>query len=498
MDIHFSRASNDELTCRAGTTQLHSAYNPSREAERFAESISSPFSPRYLLVTGPALSYCAAPLRTRFKGAVFCAVQYTRDFTENDAVWDKVFYSTADEDSLSEQLYTFMGEEGLVSCCFASWKPSETAFAEEYRTVWNAIKKAVLKGRSVLATRSFFAKRWLKNSLRFCAFARHTASLSPGGQPVVVCASGPSLFPMLHFLRKTRRHFFLLAVSSALSPLLHYSIVPDLCISTDGGYWAKRHLGRPLSTQKKIPVALPAEAACFARAFSEGTIVPLSYGDGPAEQLLKACSYKAQPASRNGSVSGSAADLALSLTTGPVFFCGLDLEPSPGFSHTQPNELELTDAVNDSRLSTGETRCAKARFSSESLSVYRSWFATAAFKGRLFRLCKTPYSEPLGTIADVDEDFFLKTCSRLKNATPITIHTHEQNTTTAERVSLMNKIIDKNRSNPEWIKAALPAEAVTMERSLNTQEEAKALKAIEKGMERCARDLKRAIGRSIQ
>ncbi len=481
-ELTFTKASNGEESCTANGTLLHSSYNPGREAERFAKTVSCEFIPKYILVTGPCLSYCAPFLKSAYPQAKVCALQYTKDFAKKDGLWDKVFYADEKEVSLCDQLFNYMGDEGIVSCFFVSWQPSEKAFPLEYKTAWDEIKKAVVKSRNVLATRSYFSKRWAKNALRFCLFAKKTAYIQKGSLPVVVCASGLSLKDMMPALKKNRKSFFLLAVSSALLPLLNNQIVPDLVVTTDGGYWAKKHL-IPLLKNNQIPLALSLEASSYAKSLEESPLIPLSYGDGIAEELISASSYQTTRAFRNGTVSGTAASLALDITSGPVFFCGLDLANSKGFSHTQPNELENTDSFFDNRLAPKETRITPRTFFSLPLDTYRAWFSSTDFKGRLFRLSNNfSYQNKLGRIKDVDIIFFENTLHSQTNAIPIQIFSKTIEFSKKERACVLEKTIRENLGNPEWCKNAVPTDAILWERSAGKPNEEKYRQAVEKGM----------------
>ena len=66
-------------------------------------------------------------------------------------------------------------------------------FESEMRVAWEEIKRAVIKTRNILNTRAYFAKRWIRNAVRFCLFSRYNAYVLKGQSPVIVCASGPSL-----------------------------------------------------------------------------------------------------------------------------------------------------------------------------------------------------------------------------------------------------------------------------------------------------------------
>lgn len=501
MKLHFETASDGELSCTAGKFRLHSSYNPSREAERFANSAECSFNPRYILVSGPALSYCAGFLKKRFPGATLCCIRYSSEFHGTDTKWNAVFYAfdkTAPEKEnaqLSEELFACMGDEGIASCLFLSWKPSELPFKKLNDFAWKEIKKAALKSRSVLATRAYFSRRWARNALRFSLFVKNTAVLLHGTSAAAVCASGPSLKQSIPFIKKFRERFFLIAVSSALSALCRYGISPDLCISTDGGYWAKLHLSFALKNSR-IPLALPGEGACFASILSKTPVIPLYYGDGCSQAILQGMNYQGMKAFRNGSVSGTAALLALSLTEGPVFFCGLDLCASKGFFHIQPNELDTKDALSDSRLHTAETRAASAVTGSSSTKIYRSWFSSADFGGRLFRLsdnCK--YSSPLGKTADINWNDFERMTEDFRSRRKPSVAEIKTEFNSSERKERLRIIARQNCSNPEWIKSALPAESIMQERAKGTAHEAEVNKKIAAGMELFYDDMLNALGR---
>lgn len=482
MDIEYIEKNGSTVSVSVNGIKLHSTYSPEKEAQRFVDSLECSFSPAFVLITEPALSYTSAFLRERFPNSKLCCIRYTNFFSEYDSQWDKCFYySPSDGIPLSQHIYNYMGEEGISSCLFISWAPSDKVFSEQSDFAWKQIKEAILKSRTVLATMTYFAKRWTKNAIRFCLFAKKTAYIQKGDSPVIVCASGPSLKSSIPYLIKNRPNFFLLAVSSSVKPLLENNIIPDLILSTDGGYWAKQHLSFAMKNNYDIPVALPLEAACYGDIFNQ-TIVPLSYGDGCGEALLNECKYTRTKAMRNGTVSGTAAKLAMDITRGNVFFCGLDLSPSKGFGHTQPNELEETNSLKDNRLTTKETRIVPGSFYSAPLNTYLDWFRSNDFGGRLFRLSDNfRFQNDLGKNLDVNWDFFEKNCHK-KLSKPNFIFS-EQKFDIAERKTFLKKVIENHITDKEWIKNILPSEYIVWERSKETENKIEAENKIQKKMQ---------------
>ncbi len=493
MAIVFTKSANGEATCTCNSIRIHSAYNPSQEALRFVQNIKCDFEPGYIMMTGPGLSYTAVYLRKIFPCTKIVALHYAKEFEVTEKLWDKCFYYSEGGVPLSEQIFSYMGEEGVTSCLFLSWKPSEDAFPEQSKHCWAEIRSAVIKSRNVLATRSFFAKRWVKNAIRFSLFANESCYFQKGTAPIVICASGPSLESSLPFIQEQRKKCFLIAVSSALLPLLHRGIVPDLCISCDGGYWAKRHISFALKQHPEVPLAMSSEAAIFLSILQDTTVVPLGYGDGISETFLKEFGASTTPAYRNGTVSGTAAQLALSLTSGNVYFCGLDLAPSKGASHTRPNELEIDDSLGDGRLRTADTRLAPRSFPSPSLKIYMNWFASSSFGGRLYRLSDHyAFQNSLGEVRDVDWAFFLEHEKDDGAILPMRFPSTRR-ISYEDRLAKVQDTIDRNLGSPEWIREAVPADYIVYQRSIGMPGEADALKKMTADIQSFHKDILRAF-----
>lgn len=409
--VEFSSAKSGDETCSVNGKFLHSKYNPRQEGERFAENLAADFSPFCVLILEPALSYSAEFLRKRFKNVKICCVRFCDDFKKFDSKWDFVFYGAKENFSnLSEDLFNALGEENLISGLFYDWLPSKNVFQELNKKAWAEIQKAVLKARDVLGTRSFFSKRWLKNSVLFCKKIKAGFVFDKISRQVLICASGPSLETSIPFIKKFRGDFCLIAVSSAFSPLVKNGVEPDFTVSSDGGFWAKRHLSLSGAENSNHFFALEAEGAAFSEIYEKNQIIPLAYDDGLETALLKSISCPFMLSRRNGTVAGTALEFAFSLTDKNIFLAGFDQAPATGFQHTQPNENEIINQKNDFRLSTKETRTTKARFGSEkSLEIYRNWFISSSqkFAGRVFRISDNyNFSYKLGKIKDINWNDF--------------------------------------------------------------------------------------------
>lgn len=272
-----------------------------------------------------------------------------------------------------------------------------------------------------------------------------------------------------------------MCVSSAASVLLKYKIIPDLVISTDGGFWAKKHL-EALKNHTEIPLALAAEGACPSFLLKKNPLALLEYSDGFTKKMLDFSGIKLNDAQRNGTVSGTAVELALTLTEKNIYICGLDLHCSKGFQHTRPNRLELYNARNDTKISTCETRSVKSELNTSALKIYEDWFSDKKrnFQGRVFRLSENfKFNNSLNSIKDVDFDFFCKIEKKAEKLKPESA----VKKINVEKMSLKNKIHNfstENSKTDEWMDEFFSAEAFALKNKSNPDEKREFLEEIHK------------------
>lgn len=507
MPLTFFASKNGSTSCEYNKLALHSRYNPEREAESFVQNINCPFLPKAIIVTEPALSYCLEFLRKKFPKAIMCAVRLRADcdFSESDKLWDHVFRLNIlnqgnscndkrfDVQLFADEIYNFLGEEILCATLSLAWQPSSKIFIEENSAAWNAIKMATEKAKTVLYTRGFFSARWIKNTVIFCKNVSNVLGIKKGNTPIVIVASGPSLEAAIDVLKKYREKYFLIAVSSAVSACAYYNIEPDFCITTDGGFWAKRHFD---FCKKNMRLAMPAEAALPVSLYETAKIFPLAYGDGFADTLLEKCGFKPQKAERNGTVSGTAAMLAMSLTDADIFFCGLDMMPSPSFQHAQPNELELLNSMSDCRISTKETRISASRFAStKSLEIYRSWFSMLPenLSKRIFRVgVDKNNNPPLGKIKDIDVNFFEKAIMSSGEKLP-ELFSEKILYEKKQRAKIIKDLLSTECESENFKREFFPAEFVSMERTIDVSEKQKMSKLLDERCKKLCEKLERLV-----
>ena len=162
--------------------------------------------------------------------------------------------------------------------------------------------------KRVMLTRTAFGPRWLKNAFDNLIAPASFATVIPGSSSIFLSGAGPSLNCHIDVAREAP---FRVAVSSALWSLRSQGVKPDLCVATDGGFWARRYFTHMVTD---CALCVPQEAAVPLTVLERSTVVPLHYGSALESELYGVLELDSLPARRNGTVSGTAAELALSLT----------------------------------------------------------------------------------------------------------------------------------------------------------------------------------------
>lgn len=384
MDLSFSQAKNNDITFSVDGIYYHSKYNPSAEVKKWINQIESNFIPKVIVVLGCGLPYCVKLLKEKFISSQILLIQYHDKILEKS---QKEFSSLIDKsvlqisttkyncaENLSEFFFEKFSEELSNQILFLSWKPAEKIFEQEFNLAINSIQLYLEKSKNVIATRRFFSKKWISNILRFFTFAKNFYKIENGNKDILIVASGPSLKNSILKIKENRKNFFIICLSSATKVLIHNEIIPDVILTTDGGYWAKKHLQFLENSNYQIPIICSAESSLSFNLLKNSPIIPLEYPDCTNKYFFNKFNLFSIKTNRNGTVSGNALEIAKQLTTSNIYFVGLDLATTNSYQHTQPNILEINDSLIDKKFENKETRISNRNINSTALKTYRNWF----------------------------------------------------------------------------------------------------------------------------
>ncbi len=489
MKIRLDTAKNASVTCSVDGRFLHSTYNPENEAEKFVESIECTYEPSCVILLGSTLPYCNSFLKMRFPNAQIYNVQYHSFFCENNEIYtafkDNSYECSATflcthsthKENFCEEIFSELGEIVLAAPLIIEWKAAASYFSNESIIAWETVRLLLQKTHNVLATRSYFSKRWLKNMFNFCIFTKNSVLLKKVEKPILLIASGYTLQKSIGHIKEYKDRFFVISLSSALECLVQNDIIPDMCISTDGGYYAKNHLDVLLKLHRRnihIPLAVPAEGNVPKKILERFPIIPLTYNDGLEARLLKYCDISAMNAERNGTVSGTAAVFALSLTDENVYSVGLDLSVGNTYSHAQPNAHEKIHSLHDYRLKPLSSRISLPLLQNRNeklspMDIYRQWFSTRNkdFSKKFFRIVTNDeYVKTLGDIKDIAWESISFPYSTSNNESSIFFKHERVLLDSKSRKILLQKFISMQKETPcdEWLEHCALAEMLALQK----------------------------------
>lgn len=327
---------------------FYSRYAPDSEAERYAQAMLADKKPSLIFILGAGRNYLGKACRRLSAGARIVLIQPDASFELElvdlpDRSWHPGLAIGLGE-VLAESLDDGKAAGGIA---VLEWRPILNAFPEEAAAMQSALAAALERYSSAAATRSYWARRWLRNSVRFALKARRFARIRRGSGPLLLACAGPSLERSLEGIKQS--DMALWALSSAQEALEWRGIKPSLVLSSDPGHWASLHLRSALNGA--CPLALPPSAALPAALLDGGAaIVGLDTGLSFEAMALSAAGAEAQCARSSGTAAGTALSLALSACDGTVYILGQDLAARRLAAHARPYALDRIDFSWPTRL----------------------------------------------------------------------------------------------------------------------------------------------------
>lgn len=218
--------------------------------------------------------------------------------------------------------------------------PNEVAAAQR------AAARAVYAAQANRDARLANAGRYLTNTLRNAATISSESDVSRldglfAGRPAVVISAGPSLDRSLDDLRRLQDQALLIAVDTALRPLLASGVVPHLVVALDPTRGNAEHM---LDLPDPSGVYLIAEGSVNQEAFApfRGRTFVFRVADHHPWPWLASLGCDRGRLQVWGSVATAAFDVARRVGANPIIFCGQDLAYTNGRSYCRGTTWERT------------------------------------------------------------------------------------------------------------------------------------------------------------
>jgi len=360
LTVRIGEQGRPEFSCRdcERQVQLHSRTAPEAEAERQLQTPLADASAG-CIVLGVAGGYHLQVLADRLRpGSLLLIIDLFPDRVAAALKWIDLpslerrgvrvaFIFNTSADIIRREFHHLIHRE--LNCHFAFFvHPGLWRVANPpWRLLIDELKAEIRLETSDRATRAACASTWLANAINSLQFTlRHpqinVLSHCFAGGTAIVAAAGPTLADAIPMIRRLNGCCPLIAVGTAVKPLLRAGLVPDLIVIIDGNAVTADQLpqegvpGAFLAASYSVPASLfarfPDRLFNFSFSALSGFNRWLELGGIPPVQL-----------NIGGTVSLTAIDVALLTGCSSVILCGLDL------AMTETGETHTSGSVYDGR-----------------------------------------------------------------------------------------------------------------------------------------------------
>ncbi|MEI6387179.1 MAG: 6-hydroxymethylpterin diphosphokinase MptE-like protein [Spirochaetota bacterium] len=207
-----------------------------------------------------------------------------------------------------------------------AYEKAEALLNEDFSAFWKNRVSLMAMGRL-----------WVRNIFRNLSRLDEIAPepLSPFRKPVLLCGAGPSLELVLPLLHRCRNLLDLVAVDTAVGPLVQAGYLPDLVVCLEAQIWNLRDF-LPLEG-RAVPLLadLSSHPASFKAAGGRTHLSLTAIEEGPFLRRLGALPLPFLSLPPLGSVGVHALEVVLGLAEAPVLISGLDFAWPVGQSHAR-------------------------------------------------------------------------------------------------------------------------------------------------------------------
>ncbi len=275
--------------------------------------------------------------------------------------------------------YDLLTFTDMESFRYSNYLNYSSLFREQYVEYMEGIQNACNGINSTQGVIGRLGKQYNENTFANLKYFMNGKSLDslyrnlPKGMPAIVVAAGPSLDKNIKMLHHAKRKALIIAVDSALRPLLKEGIIPDLCISVDGKKNI-RHFSEEASKDIPLVCMLVSNKEVLAGHRAEKFF--LNDLNHHIQHFLSENELVLPVTSTGGSVANDAFSLARLLGRKTIILVGQDLAYTGNKTHSGATvrgewNQDVTKFTNNVWM---EGIDGKPILSSGEFQLYRTWF----------------------------------------------------------------------------------------------------------------------------
>lgn len=253
----------------------------------------------------------------------------------------------------------------------------ETLFAENAVEFIRVCRDIVVKEVMTFNTRKLFSNVMVKNLLsnaRYLCDGYQTTQLTdviPGDIPGILVAAGPSLNKNVAELKKAKGRALIIAVDTAIKPLLRAGVVPDLFFIIDA---VKPVELVQMEEAREIPVVTTLNAASEVLEYHRGMKIFFNEGYLFSERIIARGGKRYGDVSSGGSVATSAFSLFYKLGLSRIILVGQDLAYTNNCSHADGTFQEIMEEQDTKNFIKVEGNYEKEVPTAADLKVFLDWY----------------------------------------------------------------------------------------------------------------------------
>jgi len=262
------------------------------------------------------------------------------------------------------------------------WRPSLNFYKEAYVSLLSIVVEYLKITDAGRRTTSVFGKRWFKNFFKNLKNINKFLLYRQCAFPVIITGSGPSLEQSLPFIAENQNNFIIIAASSSVTALSSHGIKADIIIATDGGTWALKHFYPSYRNNQSLhapfaPVLAVNLCAALPSQSKNSDFFIINDGSFWQNIVLHEIGLPSVLIRQTGTVSASAVELALLLSSANIYLAGLDFSVSDIRTHVRPYAFDNLFFTRANRFNPFYTTCftrSDLLKKGGSLDIYAAWF----------------------------------------------------------------------------------------------------------------------------
>jgi hypothetical protein len=325
-------------------------------------------------------------LREKFKDSKIIALHIESGFPEKDIP------ALSGTEPGEVQMFLEKELQEIDPSCIRiiEWRPSMNYYRERYVKLLSLAVDFIKRIDAEKRTTAAFGKRWFRNFFKNLRLINQILLYKSADIPVIITGSGPGLETSIPLIQKIRNNCIIIAASSSVMALNRNGISADIVIATDGGCWALQHIYPMLKESGNSSLAVNLCAALPSQCEKKPFLV-LNDGSFWQSVILHELKLPSVIIPQAGTVTASAVELSLILTSGSIFLAGMDLSVKDIRTHVRPYGFDYLIFSGADRFSPVYSKYfLRSRLIREggSMDIYAAWFKNrfALWPKRIFSL----------------------------------------------------------------------------------------------------------------